>query len=230
MLANYFASGGLSSTEDGIFWSQRIMGRDEKPWSAPIHEWNIIEYVIGAGLKRIVQLTPFVVDKAIFYRISGAEKEHIIHHGKEIGGAIIERIESWNLSHHIIDQVLECNNSWICIEGVHINMWNEEIFTEIRSNFGGIVQIARKSKERQFMHEVFMKVCGDPYRFFQRNITVPCWGTIIHLRATGMGGSLIGEEEGDAVIGLTENAHRQVVDTQTLTNHNKTRQRKWKAC
>ncbi|KAK9094733.1 hypothetical protein Scep_026202 [Stephania cephalantha] len=68
--------------------------------SSPQFAWSLLEFMIGAGLKKAITLQPFGEDRAISYCNSVEEKSLILKQGKLIGGALIDKVENWNLAHH----------------------------------------------------------------------------------------------------------------------------------
>lgn len=133
--------------------------------AAPTFSWNLLEFVFGAGLGRSISLQPFGEDRAILLCCSVEEKSQIINQGKLIGGALIDKIESWAMNHHA-DRCLVCTNEWICIEGLPLNFWHSNLYQAIGLKFGGLLQVAQCTQQKQMIGGAWLKVKGNPNQFY----------------------------------------------------------------
>ena len=124
----------------------------------------------------------------------------------------------WNPESQLKNTKIVCNNSWIGIEGLPLNMWNKHVFKVIGRWCGGLLDIARCTLDLTCLTHAEIKLKGREGGLIQEKMEIFCWGKRVqikffHLTNSNSGfhrdrhmlGSLTKVEDEDDVVIRTDN-------------------------
>lgn len=134
------------------------------------YQWELVEQAVAVVLNKNISLSLIGDDRAILICNSMVERDSILEEGKTAGGQMIERVVKWKPECHWEDLKFECNENWIMVEGLLLNMWNRFAFEMIGSHFGGLLQVEESTRRKSHMGQAFLKVKGSDRDFFPKNL------------------------------------------------------------
>ena len=76
---------------------------------------------------------------------------------------------------------IECNNSWIGIEGLTLSLWNKHVFKVIGSKCSGLMDIARCTVDLTCLTHAEVKLEGKEGGFLQEKLEIFCWGKRVQI-------------------------------------------------
>lgn len=106
--------------------------------------WGTIIECLKKHLKSEVEVVAFVADRAICW-LDDKEKEALLENPDLYAGKNYSAmVKPWKEVHWEGIQIA-ASHSWIGIEGLPLNPWNEDIFRSIGEVCGGLLQIAEET-------------------------------------------------------------------------------------
>ena len=151
-------------------------------WSA-FTPWSRIRTGMTRFFKNFNGLTPYSADRAIIWCNSIEDKFHLEGMGFcNIPGLGKVSFEKWKPVFQFRNLKTVCTNSWIGIEGLPINLWNVHVFKDIGQRCGGLLDIAKCTKDLSFLSYAIVRLRGNKSGFIQEQFEINGWGTKIGLK------------------------------------------------
>lgn len=129
------------------------------------------------------EIIPFSVDKAVVWTDCEEEKRRLEEIGvRTIPGVGKVRIERWSPNSQFKNTKIEYRQSWIGVEGLPLNLWNENIFRLIGRKCRGLLDIARSTSQMTCLSHAQLKMQGNEGGFIQETLELSCWGKRIQVK------------------------------------------------
>lgn len=74
------------------------------------------------------------------------------------------------------------SNSWIGIEGLPLNLWNEKTFNSIGEECVGLLEVVEETRNLTSLSFSKLKVKGFPHGFLNPLLQIPIEDVIVHVR------------------------------------------------
>lgn len=163
---------GNEKTEYGLFvtnnnWYRVVVCIRERLWD----EWCEIKKSLNEMFKINIVLHPFQPDKAAFCCKDIKEANILGHKGiVNIGEHFKVKLQGWNNGDLSIDKKVLCTGGWIEVIDLPLKWWSIEVFEEIGSMCGGLLQIDYRTKLMQHLFSAKIKVKGRESGFIPDEI------------------------------------------------------------
>lgn len=125
--------------------------------------WSWFENEIFSKHRIRVEALPMAANMTIFW-CKKAEKDFLLKTQgpflKEKNYQLLGRISEWTPFSHWEDVEIKAHNSWIGIEGLPLNAWNNKTLREIGDACGGLLEISVEASNLSFLFYDKIKVQG----------------------------------------------------------------------
>ena len=92
------------------------------------------------------------------------------------------RLERWSPESLFNNTKIFCRQSWIGVEGLPLNLWNEKIFRIIGNKCGGLLDVAKSTLQMSCLSHAQLKVKGNEGGFARERLLLSCWGKRTQLK------------------------------------------------
>lgn len=134
-------------------------------------EWRDIQRFLNKLFKSNIVLHPFQPDKAVFCCKDVKEVERF---GQKsfpfIMGPYTVTLQQWNEGDVYLNKKISCTGSWLEVIDLPLKWWNKEVFEEIGSKCGGLLQIDCRMESMQHLFSARIKVKGRDSGFIPDEI------------------------------------------------------------
>ena len=123
--------------------------------------WRTIKDQMQRKVGRCLEVVPFTDDRAVFWCVNEREMKTILDRSELYKGKdFLAKIKKWNVYLHWEYVQIEAKYSWIGVDGLPLNLWNLDTFQLIGEACGGLLEVARETKDQSFLMFAKLKVKG----------------------------------------------------------------------
>ena len=145
--------------------------------------WTSIQLGLSKCFKCHRVLTPLAADRAVLWCKDQEDKRRI----EKLGLYTIPKVGEvqfvrWNPESQRKNTKIICSNSWLGIEGLPLNMWNNHVFKVIGSKCGGLLDIAKDTVHLNCLTHATIKLKGKEGGLIQESLDIYCWGKRARIR------------------------------------------------
>lgn len=123
--------------------------------------WELIQEVLGNSVKRLVELFPFLANKAVWWPSNKSEHYYFLKLKREFFEKRVTLVfDLWSPESNKSDMVYECCNSWIRIFNLPWNLCSYETFKSIVEGCGDLLEISEDTFQFRDLRAAKIRVRG----------------------------------------------------------------------
>lgn len=128
-------------------------------------------------------LTPLAADRVVLWCLDEEDKRRM----EKMGFCVIPDVGEvkfvrWNPDSQLTNLLIACSDSWIGIEGLPLNLWNQHVFNVLGSKCGGLLEISRSTVDLTCLTHAEVKLKGLAGGFIQESMDIFCWGKRVKIK------------------------------------------------
>ena len=168
--------------------------------------WGEISRNLEGITKRKSEVFQLAADRAVFWCWKEKELHGLLLKPDQLSSYITSvKMVRWSKDDHWFNLQIGVRYSWIGIEGLPLQMWNNHVFKVIGEACGGLLEIAEDTKNKSFLGYAKIKVKGHVSGLMNPVIETWCQGEKVCLGAFSLKGAY-GGQYGYRSAGLTTRA------------------------